>query len=53
MESKIEIFLTFLFCWPIFFFFLVLTGHDKMFDEVGNDSLMKQTCFVYTVRDLF
>ena len=52
MESKIEIFLTFFFfCWPIFF--LVLTGHDKMFDEVGNDSLMKQTCFVYTVRDLF
>ena len=24
-----------------------------MFDEVGNDSVMSQACFVYTVRDLF
>lgn len=31
----------------------VLTGHEKMFDEVGNDSVMKQACFVYTVRNLF
>ncbi|CAH3140683.1 unnamed protein product, partial [Porites lobata] len=31
----------------------VLTSHEKMFDEVGNDSVMRQACFVYTVRDLF
>ncbi|CAH3175990.1 unnamed protein product, partial [Porites evermanni] len=34
-------------------FWGVLTGHEKMFDEVGNDSVMKQACFVYTVRNLF
>ena len=51
MESKIEIFRMCFFCQLIFGG--VLTGHQKMFDEVGNDSVMRQACFVYTVRDLF
>ena len=35
------------------YFWGVLTSHEKMFDEVGNDSVMRQACYVYTVRDLF